>query len=115
LKQYVSGCKIRVPDVGKAVRLAVRSGEDLTMSSLVLDVLKAWRDALRFVEDNPSSPMRGVLERRCEQLRALYQALAMERERLPESAGEAERLIQDTAEMLRDADEPVAVSDGEWY
>jgi hypothetical protein len=85
------------------------------MSSLVLDVLKAWRDALRFVEDNPSSPMRGVLERRSEQLRALYQTLAIEKERLPVAAGEAERLIQDTAELLRDADKPLAVSDGEWY
>jgi hypothetical protein len=85
------------------------------MSSLVLDVLKAWRDALRFVVENPGSPVRGALESRSEQLRTLYQRLTEEGGRLPATTAEADRLIQETSALLRDVEVPARAVHGEWY
>ncbi|MEA2623600.1 MAG: hypothetical protein QOH61_2510 [Chloroflexota bacterium] len=85
------------------------------MSSLVLDVLKAWREALHFMEENPSSPMRDAVERRTDELRSVYQQLASEDSRLPQTAADAELLIRDTRVLLGGEDASPAASEAEQY
>lgn len=84
------------------------------MPSVALGVLKAWRDALRYVDENPPSPLRTELEERVDELRLLYQRVSGGRPS-PEVVTEAQQVIRETESLLRSHRERAGTTDGEWY